>query len=341
MENNNKAKFFKNSKEAIEGIISLIKQSRRIVILTHYNPDGDAVGSAYAMYDFCRQNGADVISVINGEFPSNLKFINPNNEIESYDASLHNDFIVNSDLIIFIDLNDPARVGDIQEPVSQSNAVKLLIDHHLEPEDFCDFNFVDYDASSAGQMVYEIIVNYSDYEWSKSTAMALYTAIMTDTGSFRFPKTNSNVHRITADLIDRGANPSESYDRVYNQFPISATKLKGKMYSNIQLLNNGSFCLSKISRVEFEEANAKEEEIEGFVETLLAIKGVNSAALVIESPEQPVIRCSFRSKNGIEIRSVAVNFGGGGHSQAAGARIRGKSLDEAIKDIEEYINKNY
>jgi len=341
MKKNNKARFFNNTKEAFEKIIGLIKQSPRIVILTHYNPDGDAVGSAYAMFDFCTQKGAKVISLINGEFASNLRFINPNNAIESYDPLMHNDFIINSDLIIFLDLNDPARVGDIQELIAESKADKLLIDHHLDPEDFCDFDYVDYHASSAGQMVYDILINDIDYKWSQMTAMALYTAIMTDTGSFRFPKTNSNVHRIVADLIDKGANPAVSYDMVYNQFPISATKLKGKMYANIKLLNKGSFCLSRISRTDFKEAEAKEEEIEGFVETLLAIKGVNGAALVIESPEQPVIRCSFRSKNWIEVRPIAVYFGGGGHAQAAGARIKGKSLNEAIKEVEAYINENY
>lgn len=341
MKINNKAVYFENTKEAIDKLFDLMSQSNRIVILTHHNPDGDAVGSAYAMYDFLTQKGANVICLINGEFSSNLNFINPNNAIESYDSLLHDEFIVNSDLIIFLDLNNPTRVGEIQEPIAQSKAVKLLIDHHLEPKEFCDYNYIDYDACSTGQMVYNILVNDINFKWSEITAMALYTAIMTDTGSFRFPKTNSNVHRIVADLIDKGADPTESYDRVYNQFPISATKLKGKMYANIKLLNNGLFCLSGISRKDFEEAEAKEEETEGFVETLLAIKGVNGAALVIESLEQPVIRCSFRSKNGIEVRPMAVYFGGGGHAQAAGARIKGKSLIEVINDIEDYIIKNY
>jgi phosphoesterase RecJ-like protein len=156
---------------------------------------------------------------------------------------------------------------------------------------------------------------------------------MTDTGSFRFPKTNSTTHRIIADLIDAGADPVSIYDSVYNQFPVSSARLKGIGYANLELYHEKRVCLMTISQKDFQITGAKEEETEGFVESLLAIQDVKVGILLIDSPKSNQIRCSFRAKADAEVRSLAEKFNGGGHAQAAGARVSGMSLEELKKII--------
>jgi phosphoesterase RecJ-like protein len=239
-------------------------------------------------------------------------------------------------------LNAANRLNNIAESFIDSKAKKILIDHHLEPENFCDGYFTDTEITATGVLIYDILKNSDkEYVFSKSQADALYTAIMTDTGSFRFPKTDAQTHRLIAELIDAGAEPFMLYDQVYNQFPISALRIKARAYSKIEIFLDGKFCLTTVTRKDFEETGALEEETEALVESLLSVQGIYFAGLLIESTESEHVRCSFRAKNGYEVRSLAVSFGGGGHAQAAGARIKDKTLVLAKAEIINYVLNNY
>lgn len=337
---NNARNFINEKNIEIDKILDLVDGSNNIVILTHKNPDGDAIGSAYAMLEYCKSKGKNVSAFVPYSFPSNMEFINYGNRIKSFDEKQDKDKILNADLIIIVDLNSSERIAYIAKYVRESKAKKLLIDHHIDPENFCDYYFVNSDSASTGQLIYAIIKSENNYEISKRTAQAIYTAIMTDTGSFRFPKTDANVHRIVKNLLEAGADPVEAYDKVYNSFPISALKLRGRVYEKIETFKNDTVCFSQISEAEFKELNSKEEETEGIVESLLAVKSVKIAILLIESAERGEIRCSFRAKANFNVSEMARFFGGGGHTQAAGARVINKSLTDVRSEIINYIEKN-
>jgi phosphoesterase RecJ-like protein len=334
-----KDNFLDEKRADIVQILNLIERNDNIVVLTHKNPDGDAIGSAYGIIDYCKSKGKTVTGFIPFSFPSNLKFINYGNVIRPFDEKQHKEIVRNAGLIIIVDLNSAGRVGDIEPYVRENNMPKILIDHHLEPEDFCDFYYVYPEAASAGQLVYEIISGDNNYRLSREAAQAIYTAIMTDTGSFRFPQTNANVHRIVVELLESGADPVKAYDNVYNSFPISAMRLKGRVYEKIETYKNDCVCISTITRRDYEETGAIEEQTEGIVESLLAVDTVKIAVLLMEE-ENNEIRCSFRAKDRYNVRHLAVNFKGGGHSQAAGARVKDKTIDELKKEIIEYIENN-
>ncbi len=331
----NKSIFLDEKKADINKILQLIDKSNKIIVLTHKNPDGDAIGSAFGIIDYCRFKGKKADGFIPFSYPSNLTFINYDNVIKSFKSDEHSQVIESADLIIIVDLNSADRVGDMEQLVRSSEATKILIDHHLEPEDFCDFYYVDSNSASTGQLIYKIITNDVGYKLSPQSAQALYTAIMTDTGSFRFPQTNADVHRIVVNLLECGADPVEAYDKVYNSFPVSAIKLKGRVYENIETHINDTVCISTITRQDYAETGALEEQTEGIVESLLAVDTVKIAILLMETDDEQ-IRCSFRAKDRYNIRTMAVHFGGGGHAQAAGARVKGKTIEELKRDIIEY-----
>jgi phosphoesterase RecJ-like protein len=335
----NKSTFLDEKKADINKILQLIEQSMNIVVLSHKNPDGDAIGSAYGIIDYCRFKSKNVQGFIPFSYPSNLMFINYDEVIKSFDFDRHSDVIRKADLIVIVDLNAANRVGDMEQLVRDSKAKKVLIDHHLEPEDFCDFYYVDSSSASTGQLVYHIITGDDAYSLSREAAQAIYTAIMTDTGSFRFPQTNAEVHKIVVRLLESGADPVEAYDKVYNSFPISAIKLKGRVYENIETYLDDTVCISKITRQDYAETGAVEEQTEGIVESLLAVDTVKIAILLMETDDNQ-IRCSFRAKDRYNVRTMAVHFGGGGHAQAAGTRVKGKTIDELKNDIIEYARNH-
>jgi len=323
----------------INKIIELIDVNDNIVVLTHKNPDGDAIGSAYGIIDYCKSRGKTVNGFIPFSYPSNLKFINYGNVIQSFEENVHSVIIEEAELFIIVDLNSAGRVGNIESHLLKSNASKIMIDHHLGPEDFCDYYYVYPNAASAGQLVYEIISSDKEYSLSKEAAQAIYTAIMTDTGSFRFSQTNADVHRIVVALLESGANPVEAYDKVYNSFPISAMRLKGRVYENIETYFNDSVCVSIIKRLDYKETGASEEQTEGIVESLLAVDTVKITVLLMEE-ENGEIRSSFRAKIGYDVRQIAVFLDGGGHKQAAGARVKNMTIDTLKNKIIEYIENN-
>lgn len=314
-------------------ILNLLNESKNVVIITHMNPDGDAAGSATALAYYLLSAEKSVNILVTGEYPSNLEFLNQHNLIQSFDPKDHNEIINSADLICIVDLNDPDRFKEMKELVLASKAIKVVIDHHIKPKEFADNYCIDSKATSTGELIWRILKNDSSFQLNKNIATALYTAIMTDTGSFRFPKTNSTTHRIIADLIDAGADPVSIYDSVYNQFPVSSARLKGIGYANLELYHEKRVCLMTISQKDFQITGAKEEETEGFVESLLAIQDVKVGILLIDSPKSNQIRCSFRAKADAEVRSLAEKFNGGGHAQAAGARVSGMSLEELKKVI--------
>ncbi|MGB9701217.1 MAG: DHH family phosphoesterase [Candidatus Kapaibacteriota bacterium] len=320
-------------------LINLIKNAKNIIISTHINPDGDGIGSMLALYHYTTSLGAKVNCIINDFVPKNLKFLNGASLIEQYSPSRHNNFFKKADLIIIVDLNDSSRLGDIEAPLSKSTAYKIVIDHHTNPKDFANYYYIDTNSAATGQLIWNLFQLDPEFELTKDIAEALYTAIVTDTGSFRYPRTNSSIHNIIAQLIDAGADPTYLYDQIYNQSSFNVIKLLGIALSNLKLAYDGRVCVMQISSNDFRDTSTNYKDTEFFVERTLSIEGVLVGVLITEVLEKGIIKISIRSKFDYDVASVAQMLGGGGHINAAGATIKSLNLQTATEAVIRQIGK--
>lgn len=319
--------------------IKLINNSKRIIITTHTNPDGDAIGSTLGLLYYLKAIGKSSFIINDSITPSNLEFLDINQEIRTFSYDDDNSLINNADLIIILDLNNPKRLRTMQDIVINSNAKKLMIDHHLLPVDFVDYYYGDTLATSTGELIWNLISTHIKLQ-NIPLANALYTAIMTDTGSFRFERTNSNTHKIIANLIDLGASPNYCYEMVYNQLSEASIKMLGEALSGLQFFFENQLCIMELTKEMFEKTGAKTDETDSFVEKTLSVKGVKLGILISYMPDREEIRVSARSKDGfINAKDIASVFGGGGHIHAAGARIFNSTLNEAKKLILQELNR--
>jgi len=315
-----------------EKVRELIEENHKIIITTHVNPDGDAIGSALGLFYYLRFMNKDVKIINYSPTPANLSHLDVNNDIIVYNEVNDKTDILNADLIIVVDLNETKRLKTVGDAILLSNATKLVIDHHLEPKEFADYYYIGYDICASGFLIWKIINNWK-MDYDKKIADAIYTTIITDTGNFRFDRTTPEVHRATAELIEHGADPSSLYNSVYNQHKINGLRLLGLALSDLEIHYNGKMCIMKITEEKFKKADATEEEIEGFVSNTLSIAGVKVGILMTEVIERNEVRVSFRSKENYYIRELAAKFGGGGHGYASGARVIGIEFEELKTNI--------
>ena len=318
--------------------LKLINNSKRVIITTHTNPDGDAIGSALGLYYYLKTIGKAAHVINDSITPANLEFLDVNSEIRTYSYSDDSQKINTADLIIIADLNDPKRLRGMQEIIVNSPAKKLMIDHHINPVNFVEFYFGDTEATSTGELVWDLISQNIQLQ-NAPLANAIYTAIMTDTGSFRFDRTDSKTHRAVADLISLGANPNYCYEMVYNQSSLAAVRMMGEALANLQLFHQNQVCLMELTKEMFDKTGCLNEDTDNFVEKTLSVKGVKLGILVSYLRDKDEIRVSFRSKEGfLNARDLAVIFGGGGHTHAAGARIYNSTIEEAKRIILQEVN---
>lgn len=318
-----------------------LDKSKNIIISTHTNPDGDAIGSEIAFRNLCLFLGKKVVIINDSATPDNIKFLDTTDSLLTFDKSRDIQHFYSADLIVVLDLNDPKRLRSVQEPVEKSKAFKIVIDHHIDPKKFANSYFIDTEATSTGQLVFNLIGLYPEFSIDSYTATALYAAIMTDTGSFRYPRTNAETHKTIANLIENGADPVSIYDNIYNTNSFPATKILGEALSNMKVYLDGKLCLMMITDDMYRRTGAKNEDIDNFVEKTLALKGVVIGVIISNMPQRNEIRVSMRSKGDFSAREVAVKFGGGGHFHAAGARLFDISLDEAKSKIIEEVARHF
>lgn len=220
----------------IASLRELLAKPKQIVITTHHKPDGDAMGSSLGLYNYLIQKGHHVKVITPTDYPQFLDWMPGNEEVTIYteQTELANQLINNAEIICCLDFNSLGRINEMGEVVRQTSAIKLMIDHHLEPEDFDDYRVWDINACASAQLVYKFIANqmHERHLINKDVATCLYTGIMTDSGSFRFPSTTSAVHRIVAELIDLGAENWRIHQAVYDNSSESRLRFLGYCLSN-------------------------------------------------------------------------------------------------------------
>ncbi len=311
----------------------LLAQPKNIVITTHHKPDGDALGSSLGLYHYLKQKQHQVKVVTPSDYPYFLQWMPGNAEViiytEQKDAAA--ELVQNADLIFCLDFNSLSRINDLGEMVKVSSAKKIMIDHHLDPENFDDFRVWNTTACSASQLVYEFIAELLGDKNSIDAAIAtcFYTGIMTDSGSFRFPTTTSKVHRITADLIDLGADNALIHQEVYDHSTENRLRFLGYCLSNkLEILPGYNTAMIAISREEMNRFNIVTGDTEGIVNYALSISGIRLAAFIIERPDR--IKLSLRSSGTFPANEICKNyFHGGGHRNAAGGQSE-STLEQVV-----------
>ncbi len=318
----------------MEQIINMIKKSKTFLIISHINPDGDTIGSNIGLSLSLKSIGKDVISYCDSKIPFEYQFL------------LSNDFkmltipenIMKSkfDVMIMLDCADSKRTKHYQE-FRNISEILINIDHHKSNDKFGDLNIIYEDYSSTGEIVYDILIN-GGFPVNRSIAEAIYTAIITDTGSFRYSNTNSRTFDIASDLIKYGVNSWEISQKIYENKPYKRIMLLKEALNSLKLNTKGKIAVLSISKNILDVYNATGEDTDGLVNYGRSIEGVEVSIFIRE--EENGCKLSFRSKGKVDVSSLARTFDGGGHRNAAGGFIN-KPLFEVEKLImniaEEYV----
>ncbi len=302
----------------------ILTQPQKIVITTHHKPDGDALGSSLGLYHYLKQQQHEVTVITPTDYPYFLQWMPGNDNVIIYTEKKERsaELVQEANLIFCLDFNSLSRINDLGELVKSSEAKKIMIDHHLDPENFDDFRHWNTTASSAAQLVYEFIHELLGDKRSITAEVAtcLYTGIMTDTGSFRFPTTTSNVHRISADLIDLGADNATIHQLVYDHASENRLRFLGYCLSNkLEILPEYNTALIVVSREEMNRFNINTGDTEGIVNYALSINDIRLAAFIIERKDK--VKISLRSSGTFPANEICKDhFHGGGHRNAAGGQ---------------------
>jgi bifunctional oligoribonuclease and PAP phosphatase NrnA len=307
----------------------LLINHESFLLTTHVNPDADAIGSQLALFEILNRLGKNVRAINHSATPYNLSFLDSGNIIEKFDENTHVKLFDEIDCIIFLDLNQANRVVKMENGIRNFTGMKICIDHHQNPESFTNYFFGGTEYSATGEVIFDFIEQTGIVEIDYRLAELLYSAIMTDTGSFRFEKTSSKIHKIIAQLLETGINPTDIYDKIYDQFEFSRIKLLGKSLETIRLDDTKRIAFMEITRDDMQQNGATEADIDGFVNYCLSIKNVKIGILFYEMKDG--VKISFRSKGNVAVNKLAAEYNGGGHINASGARLFNTTIDE-IRD---------
>lgn len=321
-----------SSLKNINSILNEIKNSKNIIILSHINTDGDAIGSSLAINEYCEYKGKNSKIFIDGKVSENYNFLKDISKINTFNKENYSAFFENADLIIVLDLNDSSRLGIMEYLFLSSKAKKIVIDHHLEPKIKTDLSFINIKSSSTGELIWSLLKSDNNLRINNNIADYLYLAIMTDTGNFTFNNTTANTLLAASELVALGANPTYLYNSYYNSIPAKQMKLFGKALSEIEFYFNNSLSILTVTKQMLDSVNATLSDTENFIERLMTIKNMKIAIQITELDNNE-LKLSFRSKEGINIRNIAIKYNGGGHMQAAG----GKTKDISILELKELL----
>lgn len=313
-------------------ILPLLLEHERFFISTHVRPDGDAIGSELALARFLRKLGKQVTIINNDPPPYNMGWMPNVDDAEVFDGSLRQREVIDgAEVLVIVDTNALDRLGRLAPSVEHSGGIKLLIDHHPNPESWFDVLYARDSASSTGELIYEIVAAHDASLIDAEIATALYTAIMTDTGSFRYANVTPALHRIVADLLERGdLTPAPLHTAVYDTRSAQGLRLLSRSLESLTLHYGGQVGYAVISQRMLRDTGASNDDTEGIVNYVLSVESVKAAVLFYETDSGT--KMSFRSKADVQVNEWARAFGGGGHRNAAGAYAR-SPLDETIDAV--------
>ncbi len=327
----------------IASVKDLIANKKNIIIVTHNNPDGDAIGSSLALYNYLIGKNKNVKVITPNKFPDNLAWLKGSSEILVYNMKTIkcNALIQNADIIFCLDFNALHRVDKMEDALRNSNAIKILIDHHLQPE-LKSFNYIfsKIDITSTSELTYNLIAKLDGIEAiTLDIANCVYVGIITDTGSFSYSCNYEDCFTICASLLKIGIDAETIHRKVYDTFSESRLRLLGYCLSEkLEVIDEFSTAYIWLTKEDLNRFNYQNGDTEGVVNYALSIDKIKFAALFTE--REGIVRISFRSKGDIDVNEFARNqFNGGGHRNASGATSK-ISLTDTIKHFKDSLS-NY
>ena len=326
--------------DSVSKIKSYVGKGDKFVIVSHELPDGDAIGSSLGLYHYLMLFDKKSIKiVVPNNFPEFLKWMPGSRDIIVYEQ--YPDFAVQliseADVIFCLDFNAVKRVGKIASAIVASDARKVMIDHHPEPEDFCRVMISNPEISSTSELVFRVICALGDIDRvGKDAAECIYTGMMTDTGSFGYNSNNSEIYVIVSELLKKGIDKDDIYRKVYQLYSENRLRLMGYvLYEKMKIYHDKCSALFTLSQKELNRFKYKCGDTEGFVNLPLSIDGISFSVFLRE--ETNLIKVSLRSSGDFPCNKFAATyFNGGGHKNASGGEFHG-SLEDAIKVFEEGI----
>ncbi len=324
----------------LKDILGVLFDHHRFVITTHQRPDGDAIGSQVSLGHFLEKLGKEVVLFNSDPVPANLDWMSGVEAIRTGNTLENLDAVSKADLFVVVDTNTKDRLGKtVERALDLYSGPVLLIDHHTAPESWFTWILRDENAAATGELIYDLISAYDRNYIDSVIATALYTALMTDTGSFRFASVTPKIHQITADLLERGSQePPLVYSGVYENHSRSWPRLISMILQGVVFLCDGKLAYVTIPRRMLDSTNADSSEIHGVSDMLMSISGVQVSLLFTQIKEG--VKVSFRSKGNCRMDQWAQTYGGGGHHNAAGAFIRlplRDAVDQVLQAIPESL----
>ena len=304
-----------------QAFLELIADKRRFVLTTHVRPDADAIGSEVAMAGLLEQLGKEVRIINASSRPARLDFIDPKNRCLHLGEHVGEESAAEADVHLILDTSAWGQLAEAGRVFKRTQALKIVIDHHYCSEDLGAVNFKDVDAEATGSLVFQF-ANVAGLQITPEIGTAMFAAISTDTGWFRFPSTKPETLFAIGRLVELGIRPEILYTQLYEQLSLSRVKLAGRVIGRIMLDSGGKLAWTYVMQSDYRETGAEPPDTEDLVNEGLTIAGVEASFILIEQTNGN-IKASLRSRSHLDVSQIAGNFGGGGHKQAAGAILPG------------------
>ncbi|WP_445454456.1 DHH family phosphoesterase [Flavobacterium sp. 25HG05S-40] len=329
-------------KEDIIAIQNLLATPKKIAIIPHRSPDGDAMGSTLALYHFLLKLNHQPIVISPNDFPNFLAWLPGSETVLVFENEKEkcSKILNDAELVFTLDFNALHRTGEMEQVLSKLTVPMIMIDHHQKPDTYAAYTYSDTRFGSTCEMIYNFISFLGKKEViDKTIATCIYTGITTDSGSFRFPSTTSTTHRIVAELIDLGINNSEIHNALFDDNSYNRLQLLGRALQNMKVFPQYKTSYMSLTQKELDEFHYEKGDTEGVVNYGLSIEGIHFAAIFIEHREENIIKISFRSQGSFDVNQFArEHFNGGGHINAAGGKSY-ENMKTTLTKFEELIAK--
>lgn len=322
----------------IEGVKQLLASPKKIAIIPHRNPDGDAMGSTLGLYHYLKLKGHEPTVITPNEFPDFLAWLPSSNTVKVFEreTEVSNKILQEADIIFTLDFNMLSRTGDQMEIALKKLTVPfVMIDHHQKPGDYALYTFSDTSYGSTCEMIYHFINALGDNELiDKTIASCLYTGIVTDSGSFRYPSTTGTTHRVVAEFIDKGIDNTAIHSLLFDNHSHNRVLILARALQNMKVLPAYKTSYTTLSQEELNSFGHSKGDTEGIVNYGLCMKDIEFTAMFTENKDEGIIKISFRSKGDFDVNQYArEHFNGGGHINAAG----GRSTETLEATIQKFI----
>jgi len=312
---------------------------RKIFITTHRKPDGDALGSSLGLYHYLKLKGHHPTVVVPTDYPSFLNWLPGNDSVIIFedDKIKATNILNDSELVFCLDFNSYQRIDDMGHVLKESNIPKVMIDHHLMPDHFAEFELWDSSASATAELVYKFIHLLGDaYLITSEISSCLYTGILTDTGSFKFPSVSFYTHLVVSKLMETAFDHGAIHEHIYDSMTVNRSMFYGYcMSQKFEFLKEYKTAIIHIGESEIQKYNIQTGDTEGLVNLPMSIQEVRMSVLIIKRPD--MVKLSIRTKGSIPANEICSKyFEGGGHLNASGGKSA-ESLIETVKKVKSIL----